>query len=45
MGKLKQAGLVCAGLLGGILISLQFSALADKETRSQSACGGVADLC
>ena len=34
MGKLKQAGLVCAGLLGGILISLQFSAIADKETRA-----------
>jgi len=33
MGKLKQAGLVCAGLLGGILLSLQFSALADKEPR------------
>jgi carboxyl-terminal processing protease len=33
MGKLKQAGLICAGLLGGILISLQFSALAEKETR------------
>lgn len=34
MGKLKQAGLICAGLLGGILISLQFSALAEKEVRS-----------
>ncbi len=34
MGKLKQAGLICAGLLGGILISLQFSAIADKDTRS-----------
>jgi septal ring factor EnvC (AmiA/AmiB activator) len=34
MGKLKQAGLVCAGLLGGVLISLQFSAIADKETRT-----------
>ena len=33
MGKLKQAGLVCAGLLGGILISLQFSAMAEKEVR------------
>ena len=33
MGKLKQAGLVCAGLAGGILISLQFSAMAQKETR------------
>ncbi|MFZ4534849.1 S41 family peptidase [Propionivibrio sp.] len=34
MGKLKQAGLICAGLLGGILISLQFSAMAEKETRA-----------
>ncbi len=34
MGKWKQAGLVCAGLVGGILISLQFSAMAEKETRS-----------
>ena len=33
MGKLKQAGLICAGLLGGILISLQFSAMAEKEVR------------
>lgn len=33
MGKLKQAGLICAGLLGGILISLQFSALAEKDVR------------
>ena len=33
MSKWKQAGLVCAGLLGGILISLQLSAIADKETR------------
>ena len=33
MGKWKQTGLVCAGLVGGILISLQFSALAEKETR------------
>ncbi|MBP6422462.1 MAG: S41 family peptidase [Propionivibrio sp.] len=32
MGKLKQAGLICAGILGGILISLQFSAMAEKET-------------
>ena len=32
--KLKQAGLICAGLVGGILISLQFSALAEKETRA-----------
>ena len=30
MGKLKQAGLLSAGLLGGILISLQFSAMAEK---------------
>ena len=34
MGKLRQAGLVGAGLLGGVLISLQFSAIADKETRA-----------
>jgi len=34
MGKLKQAGLLCAGLLGGILISLQFSAMAEKESRA-----------
>ena len=34
MGKLKQAGLVCAGVLGGILISLQFSAMAEKEVRA-----------
>src|ERR1035437_984319 len=34
MGKLKQAGLICAGLLGGILISLQFSAMAEKEPRT-----------
>ncbi len=33
MGKLKQTGLVCAGLIGGVLISLQFSAIAEKETR------------
>ena len=33
MGKLKQAGLLSAGLLGGILISLQFSVMAEKETR------------
>ena len=33
MGKLKQVSLVCAGLAGGILISLQFSAMAQKETR------------
>ena len=36
MGKWKQTGLVCAGLVGGILISLQFSALAEKETRGLS---------
>jgi carboxyl-terminal processing protease len=35
MGKLKQVGLVCAGLLGGILISLQFSAMAEKETQGR----------
>ena len=34
MGKLKQAGLICAGLLGGVLISLQFSAMAEKEVRA-----------
>lgn len=34
MGKLKQFGLIGTGLLGGILLSLQFSAIADKETRS-----------
>ena len=34
MSKLKQAGLICAGLLGGILISLQFSAMAEKESRA-----------
>ncbi|HPP46396.1 MAG TPA: S41 family peptidase [Accumulibacter sp.] len=34
MGKLKQAGLVCAGVVGGLLISLQFSAMAEKETRA-----------
>ncbi len=34
MGKLKQAGLVCAGVVGGVLISLQFSAIADKEMRA-----------
>ncbi|MDR1709364.1 MAG: S41 family peptidase [Candidatus Accumulibacter sp.] len=34
MGKWKQAGLVCAGLAGGILISLQFSAMAEKEARA-----------
>ena len=32
--KLKHAGLICAGLVGGILISLQFSAMAEKETRA-----------
>ena len=34
MGKLKQAGLLSAGLLGGILISLQFSVMAEKEART-----------
>lgn len=34
MGKLKQVSLVCAGLAGGILISLQFSAMAEKESRA-----------
>ena len=33
MGKLKQAGLLSAGLLGGILISLQFSAMAAKAAQ------------
>ena len=34
MGKLKQFGLVCAGMLGGILVSLQFSAMAQKDARA-----------
>ena len=34
MGKLKQAGLLCAGVLGGVLISLQFSAMAEKDVRA-----------
>ena len=34
MGKLKQVSLVCAGLAGGILISLQFSPMAEKEVRA-----------
>ena len=34
MSKWKQAGLLCAGVLGGILISIQVSALAEKETRA-----------
>ena len=34
MGKLKQVSLVCAGVAGGILISLQFSAMAEKEVRA-----------
>lgn len=34
MSKLKQAGLICMGLLGGILISLQFSAFAEKNVRN-----------
>jgi carboxyl-terminal processing protease len=33
-GKLKKAGLIGTGFVAGILISLQFSALADKETRT-----------
>jgi carboxyl-terminal processing protease len=33
MGKWKQAGLICAGFVGGILISLQLSAIAEKQTR------------
>ena len=32
--KLKQAGLICAGLVGGILISLQIPALAEKDARA-----------
>lgn len=32
-GKLKKFGLIGTGFVAGILISLQFSALADKETR------------
>jgi len=31
--KLRQMGLVCAGIVGGILISLQFSVLAEQDTR------------
>ncbi|MDR1368116.1 MAG: S41 family peptidase, partial [Candidatus Accumulibacter sp.] len=34
MGKLKQASLICAGFLGGVLISLHFSAMAEREARS-----------
>ena len=34
MSKLRQAGLLCAGLLGGVLISLQYSALADRDPRN-----------
>jgi carboxyl-terminal processing protease len=34
MSKWKQAGLICAGLAGGILISLQFPAMAEKEIRA-----------
>ena len=33
-GKLKKAGLIGTGFVAGVLISLQFSALADKETRA-----------
>ena len=33
--KLKQVSLVCAGMLGGILISLQISALAEKDIRTR----------
>ena len=33
MGKLRQMGLVCAGMAGGVLLSLQFSAMAEKTTR------------
>ena len=34
MSKWKQAGLLCAGILGGVLISLQFSAIAQRESRT-----------
>ncbi|MBI2306824.1 MAG: S41 family peptidase [Rhodocyclales bacterium] len=33
-GKLKKAGLIGTGFVAGVLISLQFSAIADKEVRS-----------
>ncbi|MDR2614394.1 MAG: S41 family peptidase [Candidatus Accumulibacter sp.] len=40
MGKLmKRAGLVCVGLVGGVLISLQFSAMAEKEVQSSLPVG------
>jgi carboxyl-terminal processing protease len=34
MGNWKKAGLIGVGLVGGVLISLQFSAMAEKETRA-----------
>jgi len=34
MGKWNKAGLICAGFVGGVLISLQFSAIAEKDTRA-----------
>jgi carboxyl-terminal processing protease len=33
-GKLKKAGLISTGFVAGVLISLQFSAMAEKETRN-----------
>jgi len=33
-GKLKKAGLIGSGFVAGVLLSLQFSAMADKEVRS-----------
>ncbi len=33
-GKLKKAGLIGTGFVAGVLISLQFSAIADKEVRT-----------
>ncbi|MFZ2855828.1 MAG: S41 family peptidase [Rhodocyclaceae bacterium] len=34
MSKWKTTGLICSGLVGGVLLSLQFSAIAEKETRA-----------
>lgn len=34
MSKWKQVGLICTGLVGGVLLSLQFSAIAEKQTRT-----------
>jgi len=33
-GKLKKAGLIGSGFVAGVLLSLQFSAIADKEVRA-----------